>query len=366
MAVKIKYNGDIIASLGVGQTITLKCAGMKMLSDVVVEVDEQEGVDQPSIAAGLYETGTNYGTMIASWDELVESGQIMIEDGAVISGYNIGCFIAPPSEIPAVNEYGFYYGVPYSGVGNSFVFHDDGAVDNYYNGQFQWSAPAHSAVYSSNYIDLSFLGMGAIGATFSDEKTCTMFDTKYSLGAVVVHSGDLVFPSDGSVTAIGIEAFRGCNNLTGAKISSSVTSIANAAFYLCTNLDSVGTVGSGASVELPDTMRDVTENLFGECYGLTRVELPYGVETIAWSAFGLCTELTDVVIPNSVTFIDGVAFSDCTALTHVTVLAENPPTLGTGVFKNCPLTEIKVPASSVDAYKAADGWSEYADIIVAI
>jgi hypothetical protein len=53
----------------------------------------------------------------------------------------------------------------------------------------------------------------------------------------------------------------------------------------------------------------------------------------------------------------------------VTVLAETQPVYDSNfeMFSNCPaLTAIKVPASSVDAYKAADGWSEYADIIVAI
>lgn len=39
----ITYNGSIIASLLGGQTATLKCAGMKMESDVVVDVAEQNG-----------------------------------------------------------------------------------------------------------------------------------------------------------------------------------------------------------------------------------------------------------------------------------------------------------------------------------
>lgn len=40
MATEIKYNGEVIASPEAGQTATLKCAGMKMESDVVVEVAE--------------------------------------------------------------------------------------------------------------------------------------------------------------------------------------------------------------------------------------------------------------------------------------------------------------------------------------
>lgn len=43
MATKIRYNGSVIAAPGVGRTATLKCEGMKMESDVVVEVAEQSG-----------------------------------------------------------------------------------------------------------------------------------------------------------------------------------------------------------------------------------------------------------------------------------------------------------------------------------
>ena len=75
--------------------------------------------------------------------------------------------------------------------------------------------------------------------------------------------------------------------------------------------------------------------------------------------------LTSINIPEGVTSIGNNAFAYCTSLTNVTCQATNPPTLGTDVFKNSSaLTEIRVPAGSVDAYKAA--WSAYADKIVAI
>ena len=39
---KITYNGQIIANPTNGKTATLKCAGMKMVSDVIVESINQE------------------------------------------------------------------------------------------------------------------------------------------------------------------------------------------------------------------------------------------------------------------------------------------------------------------------------------
>ena len=42
---EITYNGNTIASPKAGQTVTLKCEGKRMESDVVVEVGEQEAAD---------------------------------------------------------------------------------------------------------------------------------------------------------------------------------------------------------------------------------------------------------------------------------------------------------------------------------
>ena len=39
------------------------------------------------------------------------------------------------------------------------------------------------------------------------------------------------------------------------------------------------------------------------------------------------------------------------------------PKLGHRIFDWCPLAKIYVPMKSVDAYKSADGWNEYADMI---
>ena len=69
------------------------------------------------------------------------------------------------------------------------------------------------------------------------------------------------------------------------------------------------------------------------------------------------------IIGNCVTEIGFSAFQSCYNLTSVTVNASTPPTLGGYAFdatNNCP---IYVPAASVDAYKAATIWSNYASRI---
>ena len=71
------------------------------------------------------------------------------------------------------------------------------------------------------------------------------------------------------------------------------------------------------------------------------------------------------MIPEGVTSIGNYAFFGCSSLTNFTCMASVPPTLGSNAFRGMYGT-IHVPASSVEAYKAAEGWKEYADQILAI
>jgi hypothetical protein len=101
---------------------------------------------------------------------------------------------------------------------------------------------------------------------------------------------------------------------------------------------------------------------------LTTITFAVGsqLETIGEEVF-LLSGLTSIEIPASVTSIGESAFEECTDLKTVTVLATTPPELGDYVFDDChDDLKIKVPAGSVNAYKAATNWSEYADIIEAL
>lgn len=70
--------------------------------------------------------------------------------------------------------------------------------------------------------------------------------------------------------------------------------------------------------------------------------------------------LYEVTIHSNVTTIGKEAFKDCSKLSRVSVNATTPPTLGSSAFYNTNDCPIYVPAASVDAYKAARGWSDYA------
>ncbi|MBR7183543.1 MAG: leucine-rich repeat domain-containing protein [Alistipes sp.] len=185
------------------------------------------------------------------------------------------------------------------------------------------------------------------------------------------------------VTEIGDHAFQGCDGLTSITIPDSVTSIGDWAFQYCSGLTSitipnnVTTIGSGAfgfcagltSITIPNSVTKIGEMAFYECSGLTSITIPDSVTEISNHAFYGCSGLTSITIPNSVTKVSYYAFYDCSGLTSVFCERTTPPTAdfyndSWYAFKNNATgRKIYVPTESVDAYKAADGWKEYADAI---
>lgn len=109
----------------------------------------------------------------------------------------------------------------------------------------------------------------------------------------------------------------------------------------------------------------ISANQFNQCFSLRNITLSRNVTSIGGTAFGLCVSLNTISIPDTVTAIDNYAFRYCTALSEIHMAATVPPTLGTDVFAGIASGfVIYVPVGTGDTYKAASGWSAYADHIV--
>lgn len=78
------------------------------------------------------------------------------------------------------------------------------------------------------------------------------------------------------------------------------------------------------------------------------------------------TAMTEAIIGDCVTTIGNSAFAGCTSLTSITANAATPPVLGSYAFDSTNDCPIYVPSQSVEAYKSASGWSDYASRIQAI
>ena len=77
------------------------------------------------------------------------------------------------------------------------------------------------------------------------------------------------------------------------------------------------------------------------------------------------TGLTRIVIPHSVKNIGIQAFAGCTGLTLVETNASTPPTLQTKVFDASTTSNatLIVPSGCATAYREADGWKEFSNIV---
>ena len=150
-----------------------------------------------------------------------------------------------------------------------------------------------------------------------------------------------------AVTSIGYCAFQNCTTLTSVVIPNSVTSIGDFAFEYDYNLH---------SVTIPNSVTSIGYRAFGQC-GFTSIIIPNSVTNIGGSAFENCSLLSSVTIGNSVTCIDYAAFWLCRSLASITVLAENPPTLGPSsdasdrVFRLVSCTQLVVPCGTGEAYR---------------
>lgn len=194
------------------------------------------------------------------------------------------------------------------------------------------------------------------------------------LSAVIIPNG---------VTKIGNGAFAE-NKLTSINIPNSVRSIGKGSFRnneltSVTLSNGITTIEVGAfrdnkltSISIPNNVISIGEYAFTR-NELTSLVIPNGVVSIGEMAFAL-NQLISIKIGSGVIKIDGSAFSYHLdhQLSSVVIEAVNPPQLTTpylfyiqfgSTYNPNPNLKIYVPAGSVNAYKNAEGWKEYADKI---
>ena len=196
---------------------------------------------------------------------------------------------------------------------------------------------------------------------------CSASTLSFGSGTIISEVGVYMSPFHSSkisnidlngVTQIGDYAFASTSGFTSITIPPSVTTFGRYAFTDVSSLNSV-------------TIDYASNTTLGGGYqfsgsSITSLTIGSHPTAIGQSMFQKCTKLTTLVIPSNISSIGNYAFSGCTRLRSITVHSATPPTLGYQVFNstnNCP---IYVPPESVDAYKTASNWSNYASRIQAI
>ncbi len=201
----------------------------------------------------------------------------------------------------------------------------------------------------------------------------------------------ITLPNQG-ITSIGANAFKGATAMELFVIPTSVTSIGASAFEGCTTLK--GTYNASYFI-IPANVTEIGESAFKGCTSLAGLEIKSTNLTIGASAFensylmsySVHFSTGKVALGNRAFRNSQLGYFSASGITEITFGEEvfsgcenlylirldkvtTPPAFGKDMLKDCTnLTEkgytwgIVVPAASVNDYKTAEGWKDYADII---
>ena len=216
-------------------------------------------------------------------------------------------------------------------------------------------------------------------------------------------SGVTSYAIPNGVTSLAEYVFQGCTSLTSVTFPSSLTSISSAAFNGCTgltgsldlsNMTSIGQIAFAGTNFSSITLGESTSVYYRAFISCNNLENIYGPLATAdhkcWITSGGLLKIfaqkgvSSYTLPSSVTKIDHGVFESTTDIKSLTINAEceligawcfqfsslekifikptTPPTLYQDAFWGTTFP-IYVPDASVEDYKAATNWSDWADRI---
>lgn len=150
--------------------------------------------------------------------------------------------------------------------------------------------------------------------------------------------------------------FYGCPSLTTATVPGNTG--CKYMFYDCASLTTVNFMSNATSID---------EYMFYACNSLTSLTIPDSVQSIKTHGMNQNSNLERIEIGTGVQVIQSKAFELNAKLNEIVVRATTPPQgAGDMFYRSSSDLKIYVPAASLEAYKAASGWSTYASQIYAI
>lgn len=193
---------------------------------------------------------------------------------------------------------------------------------------------------------------GSYGETYATENGITFIPLSedaepeiYTVDGIeyyIMNGEAIAISFDGSTTEVVIpatiegypvtelrETFKNHRKLASVQIPNSVKDIGTCAFYYCMGL---------TSIEIPDSVTYIGDHAFAECQYIVDVELPTGIINIDKYTFYNCIKLADIHIPEGVTNIGVYAFARCESLVNVEI-PDSVTNIGDYIFQGCSKLE---------------------------
>ena len=245
-----------------------------------------------------------------TWTDVVPAeyriGSTVLEENSEDCGY------VPPTPTPTGNT---AFMLNYSGDTNIINTFNENADCNWINGQY---------IVMHQTTDHEIL-LKSCNHTFDCDEF-TIKNTPYEINVSVSGTSSII--PDG---------FYADTDLIEGNVLTGCSRIGNYAFSGCSKMNGFSIGIPNGFMNMPRIVNGHVETYRIECSASTKVQS-----------------------------IGNYAFKDCTTLESVEIYcADVVPTLGTGAFDGCTsLRAIVVPASMLNDFKTAGGWSQYASIIV--
>lgn len=135
---------------------------------------------------------------------------------------------------------------------------------------------------------------------------------------------------------IGYDAFGECDSIVSISLPSTVENLM-ASFRKMKRLK---------AVKISPEIKSISNTAFVDCISLTSIYIPEGIERIERDAFGRCSGLKNVSLPQSLEVIERGVFWECSGLEEITIPA-NVSEIGDYAFYHCDnLKHIYIEATS--------------------
>ena len=239
-----------------------------------------------------------------------------------------------------------------------------------------------------------------VGITKEQAAKVTTLGNKFQGNSEITSFDEFQFLT--GVTSIGWDCFGGCSNMEsitfpekGITITRSFDNCTklkranntkncifiNASFFYCSSLE---TIDLSNSPYLPAAMfsgcyslktilfpkhminynNSVIGNVFSECRSLVELDIPEGITSVGYAFVLNCNSLKYLTFPSTLTRAESWFVGACPVLEWIRFKSVEPPTMTItkGIIANNSCV-IYVPSQSVEAYKNANYWKDYADRI---